>query len=107
MKFINAKVKKIAVENPTPFKIFNLPKPTQSIQPYEYGHGYSKKTLLWLKNLPKLTPTNILTRYEPLLPSNTGGKKRGQKYTFRSISQKNSSRFWPGIAEAMAEQWGA
>ena len=70
---------RVAVENPIPSTIFKLPKYDQIIQPYEYGHGYSKKTLLWLNNLPKLTPTNILTRYEPLLPSNTGGKKRGQK----------------------------
>lgn len=49
MKFINAKCKRIEVENPTPMKIVELPKYTQAIQPYEYGHPYSKRTCLWLK----------------------------------------------------------
>ena len=105
MTLLNANIKKIAVENPISNKIFKLPKHTQTIQPYEYGHPYSKNTRLWLKNLPKLKPTHILNYHEPFLPSNTGGKKKGQKHTFRNISQKESSRFWSGIAEAMADQW--
>ena len=104
---INAKAKKIAVENPTPFKIFNLPKPTQAIQPYEYGHNFSKRTLLWLKNLPQLKPTDIVSDYKPLLPSNTGGKKRGQKLNRGFVHNgKDASKTFKGIAKAMAEQWG-
>ena len=105
MELMNAPIKYICIENPTPLKIVGLPKHTQSIQPYEFGHEFSKKTLLWLKNLPNLTPTDIKENYIPLLPSNTGGKKRGQKYRFSSITQKDSSKTFPGIAKAMAEQW--
>ena len=75
MKMLNAPIKHIAVENPTPLKIVQLPKHTQAIQPYEYGHEYSKRTLLWLKNLPPLVPTDIKTNFTPYLPSNVGGKK--------------------------------
>ncbi len=103
---MNAPVDKIAVENPTPLKIVGLPPHTTFVQPFQYGHPFSKKTLLWLKNLPALVPTEILTEYVPYLPSNTGGAKRGQKFTYRNISQKDSSKTFPGIAKAMAEQWG-
>lgn len=105
LQLMNAPIEKIAIENPLPLKIIGLPKQTQEIQPYQFGHEYSKKTLLWLKNLPNLTPTDIKTEYKPFLPSNTGGAKRGQKATYRNISQKDSSKTFPGIAKAMAEQW--
>ena len=106
MMFKNAPIKHIAVENPTPLKVVGLPKQDQAVQPYEYGHPYSKRTLLWLKNLPLLEPTEIVSDYKPYLPSNTGGKKRGQKYQFKNISQRESSKTFSGIAKAMAEQWG-
>lgn len=106
MRILNSNVKMIAVENPQPLKIVGLPPHTQAIQPYQFGHPYSKKTLLWLKGLPPLKPTNILTEYKPYLPSNTGGAKRGQKFMYKSISQRDSSKTFPGIAKAMAEQWG-
>lgn len=105
LKLLNAPIKYIAVENPVPLKVVGLPKHSQAVQPYEYGHEYSKKTLLWLKNLPLLKPTELITDYKPYLPSNTGGKKRGQKYQFKNISQKDSSKTFEGIARAMAEQW--
>jgi len=105
LKLLNADIPKIAVENPTPLTIFNLPKPSTYVQPYEYGHPYSKKTLLWLKNLNALLPTMIVSYYKPFLPSNTGGKKKGQKHTFRSITQKESTKTFSGIAKAMADQW--
>jgi hypothetical protein len=106
MKCLNADIPFIAVENPLPLKVVGLPKETQVIQPYEYGHEYSKRTHLWLKGLPKLKPTDIKTEYKPYLPSNTGGKKRGQKYQFVNISQKERSKTFSGVAKAMAEQWG-
>ena len=91
---------KVAVENPIPSTIFELPKYDQIIQPYEYGHPFQKKTCLWLKNLPKLKPTNIVTeRQSTKIPGNwynKGGKER----------QKNRARFFRGIADAMADQWG-
>jgi len=106
-KMLNADIPRICVENPTPLKIFNLPKYSQVVQPFEYGHPYSKRTLLWLKNLPKLIPTKIVSEYTPYLPSNTGGKKRGQKWS-RGISKnsKESSKTFLGIASAMVNQWG-
>tara|TARA_R110000851_G_scaffold287507_1_gene441486 strand:+ start:56 stop:694 length:639 start_codon:yes stop_codon:yes gene_type:complete len=108
MKMLNAPIKYIAVENPTPLKVVGLPMHTQAVQPYEYGHPYSKRTLLWLKNLNPLNPTEIIENYTPYLPSNTGGKKRGQSYS-RGISKnaKESSKTFKGVAEAMAKQWGA
>ena len=105
LKLWNAPIEKISVENPTPMKIIGLPEHTQEIQPYEFGHPYSKRTLLWLKNLPKLKPTEIVREYTPYLPSNTGGKKRGQKATYKNISQIDSSKTFTGIAKAMAEQF--
>ena len=107
MEFLNSNIDKIVIENPVPLKIVGLPKYTQSVQPYEYGHEFSKKkTLLWIKGLPDLIPTDVRNDFKPYLPSNTGGKKRGQKYMFKNISQKDSSKTFPGIAKAMAEQWG-
>lgn len=105
LKCLNANSKYIAVENPVPLKIVGLPIHSQAIQPFEYGHEFSKKTLLWLKGLPNLKPTKIVDDYKPYLPSNTGGKKRGQSYMFKNISQKESSKTFSGIAKAMAEQW--
>lgn len=105
-EFLNAKCKKICVENPRPLKIVNLPEPTQIIQPYEYGHPYSKATCLWLKGLPKLKPTNIITKYKPYLPSNTSGFAKG-KGGSRGVARnaKDASKTFKGIAEAMAKQW--
>lgn len=90
----------IAIENPIPSKVFEYPKPTQTIQPYEHGHECSKKTLLWLKGLPMLEPTNIVEPKADCHRAGTwfmkGGKDR----------QVNRSKTFPGIAKAMAEQWG-
>jgi hypothetical protein len=105
---LDADCKYIAVENPTPLKVYQLPIASQAIQPWQFGHPYSKRTLLWLKNLPPLKATNIVTNYKPYLPSNTGGKKRGQSYSIGiSKNAKESSKTFSGVAEAMAEQWGA
>lgn len=106
LEFLNCSCSHIAVENPTPLKVVDLPKHTQVIQPFEYGHPYSKRTLLWLKNLPKLKPTKIVDNYVPFLPSNTGGFARG-KGGSRGIAHnaKDASKTFEGIAKAMAEQW--
>ena len=100
MALYNAPINKICVENPIPSKIFALPKYNQTIQPYEYGHPFQKKTCLWLKNLLKLEPTNIIfKRQSTKIPGNwfnKGGKER----------QKNRSKFFKGIAQAMENQWG-
>lgn len=106
MEFYNCDCEHVAIENPVPLKVVGLPKPTQSIQPYEFGEHYSKKTLLWLKGLPLLKPTNILTEHTPWMPSNTGGFSRGQGGS-RGIAHdpKTASKTFQGIADAMAKQW--
>ena len=100
MALYNAPINKICVENPISSRIFALPKYTQTIQPYEYGHPVQKKTCLWLKNLHELKPTNIIyKRQSTKIPGNwfnKGGKDR----------QKNRSKFFDGFAQAMADQWG-
>lgn len=106
-EMLNADCERICVENPVALKIVGLPVPTQKIQPYQYGHPFSKCTCLWLKGLPKLKPTNILDEYKPFLPSNTGGFARGQGGS-RGVAHdaKTASKTFEGIAKAMAEQWG-
>ena len=107
MAIYNAPAKYIAVENPMPMKIIGLPEKTQIIQPYEYGDPYSKRTYLWLKNLPNLVPTHILTEYQPYI--NGGGlrldRDNYQNKKFANNAKERSKTF-PGIAKAMATQWG-
>lgn len=107
VQLLSAHIPMIAIENPTPLKIWGLPEPTQVIQPYQFGHPYSKRTLLWLKGLPVLIPTNVISEHQPFLPSNTGGKKRGQAYSFGvAKNAKEASKTFDGVASAMAQQWG-
>ena len=105
--FLNADCLRVAVENPVPLKIVGLPIPTQKVQPYQFGHPYSKCTCLWLKGLPKLKATNIVNDYQPFLPSNTGGFSRSQGGS-RGVAHdaKTASVTFEGIARAMADQWG-
>lgn len=105
-QFLNADCPRIAVENPRPLKIVGLPIPTQVIQPYEYGHPYSKVTCLWIKGLSPLKPTEIVKEYKPFLPSNTGAFSRGGGGG-RGVAHdaKTASKTFLGIARAMAEQW--
>ena len=107
MNFINADCDKIAVENPIPIRIYDLPQYSQIIQPYEYGHPYSKKTCLWLKNLPKLQPTNIV---KPICSWVSGGSKdtcenKRNNTGMKFRDSKTRAKTFPGIAKAMAEQW--
>ena len=89
-------IERIAIENPIGVISTRIRKPDQIIQPWQFGHGETKATCLWLKNLPKLVPTDIVEGREQriwkLPPSPDRGKER--------------SRTFPGIAKAMAEQWG-
>lgn len=109
MAFYNADCDRISIENPVPLTVVGLPEKSQVIQPYEFGHPYTKKTYLWLKGLPKLVPTDIV---EPLGPYVCGNAeiwkkqaKKGQVYG-KEKSAKHRSKTFPGIARAMAEQWG-
>lgn len=108
MAFYNADCEKIAIENPTPMKLIGLPAYTQAIQPYEYGHPYSKRTCLWLRGLPILMPTKVLTYHEPYI--NGGCKNADGSYRKfqgrRERDPKTRSKTFPGIAKAMADQWG-
>ena len=108
MKFLEADCPHIAVENPTPMKLVGLPPYTQAIQPYEYGHPYSKRTCLWLKGLPTLRPTEIVENHVPFV---NGGNKdaKGNYRRFQGRKERDAktrSKTFPGIAQAMAEQWG-
>ena len=100
---------RIAIENPIPSKVFELPEKSQVIQPYEYGDPYTKKTYLWLFNLPKLQPTNIVEERRPYVCGNAEIWKKqaanGVVYG-KEKSAKHRSKTFPGIAAAMAEQWG-
>lgn len=109
MRFINADCDRICVENPVPLKIVNLPPYTQIIQPWQFGHPYTKRTCLWLKGLPKLEPTNIIT--EGVQPYVNGGCKdaHGNYRRFQGRKErdpKTRSKTFEGIAEAFANQWG-
>ena len=108
MRFINADCERIAVENPTPLKVIGLPQYTQAIQPYEYGHPYSKRTCLWLKGLPKLQPTEIVKEHVPFV--NGGSKKAdGSARSKQGLAYQTAgerSKTFEGIAKAMADQWG-
>lgn len=110
LKFYNADCDKIAIENPTSSKIFEMPKHTQEVQPHDYYgkfHPYTKKTRLWLKGLPKLVPVEPVEPISPYIPAGTGRKDRS-KYgaAKRGEDAKNRSKTFIGIARAMAEQWG-
>ena len=106
MECLNADIPKIAVENTTPFKIADLPKPTQIIQPYEYGDPYTKRTLLWLKGLDPLIPSNIVESQGSWLPFNTSGFRKNQKSQKGYSASGDYSLTFQGIANAMADQWG-
>jgi site-specific DNA-cytosine methylase len=92
-----APVARIALENPVSIISSRVRKPDQVIQPWQFGHGETKATCLWLKNLPLLTPTDIVdgreARVHRMAPSPTRWKERSKTYA--------------GIAAAMADQWGA
>ena len=92
----DADIKKICIENPIPHKYGALPKYNQIVQPWMFGDGETKATCLWLKNLPKLAPTKIVSGRKPTVHYEPPGPER----------QKNRSRTYKGIAAGMAEQWG-
>lgn len=109
MQMFQANADRIAVENPIPSGVYRLPKPTQVIQPYEYGEPYTKKTYLWLVNLPKLMPTNVVDPIGPWVCGNVGIWKKqaaAGNVIGKEKSAKHRSKTFEGIGNAMAEQWG-
>jgi len=106
---MDAPIPRICIENPISVISSKIKKPTQIIQPLQFGHGSTKKTCLWLKGLPKLEPTNIV---EPEIYISGSGRK-WDKWFFESSLISNleeRSKFrsttFQGIADAMADQWG-
>jgi hypothetical protein len=91
-----APIKRIALENPISIISSRIRKPDQIIHPWQFGHGEVKATCLWLKGLPKLTPTNIVEGRHPKVHRMPPSPDRW----------KERSRTYAGIAQAMAEQWG-
>ena len=111
LKFLNADCDRIAAENPVSSSVFEMPKHTQEIQPYQFNddgtHPYTKKTRLWLKGLPILIQTTPDCKpVGPYVPAGTGRKNR-EKYgaAKRGEDAKNRAKTFHGIAKAMAEQW--
>jgi hypothetical protein len=104
----DAPIPHIAIENPIGQLHARWRKPDQTIQPYEFGHPFSKATCLWLKRLPPLFPTAILSEYRPLIRSNVTARTRaGKAQTGVYSGGLVTAKTFPGIAEAMADQWGA
>lgn len=103
---MDARMPRIAIENPIGCISTRIRKPDQTIQPWQFGHPESKATCLWLKNLPLLRPTNILPRPDSGRWANQTAS--GQNKLGPSENRwKERSRTYAGIAAAMAEQWGA
>lgn len=108
LKCLNANIPRIAVENPIPLKIFGLPPYNQIIQPYMFGHEYLKATCLWLKHLPPLFATDLVVPVGKWVETTPhGGAARSGVWTKKGKrAAKERSKTFPGIAAAMAEQWG-
>ena len=94
---LDAPIARIALENPVSIISSRIRRPDQIIQPWQFGHGETKATCLWLRGLPLLIPTNIVDGREPKVHMMPPGPDRW----------KNRSRTFEGIAKAMADQWGA
>lgn len=104
----DSKINKICIENPIGQLNRRWRYPDQTIQPYQFGHPFSKATCLWLKNLPLLKPTKVLAQYTPLIRANvTARKRKGIKQDGKYCGGLITAKTFYGVAEAMAEQWGS
>lgn len=105
----DAPIPRVAIENPIGMLNRLWRYPDQSIDPYQFGEPYTKRTCLWLRGLPLLTPTDIVAERRAWLPSNTGAGRRAGQRSQVGIAKtaKDASRTFAGIAEAMADQWGS
>lgn len=104
----SAECKRVVIENPTPSKIFQYPEHTQAIQPYEFGHPYTKRTLLWERGVQRLRPTKIVKPEKTWCPSGSYSNSHAEQHrgAFTRDRSRNRSKTFPGVAKAMAEQWG-
>ena len=96
-RLMNVDIPRICIENPISIISTRIRRPDQIVQPWQFGHGETKATCLWLKNLPLLTPTQIVEGRESVIHRMSPGPNRWRE----------RSRTYAGIADAMAEQWGA
>jgi hypothetical protein len=103
MQFTDLKCPKVAIENPVGIMSTLWRKPDQIIQPYQFGDPFQKSTCLWLKGLTKLWATNIVDKGE-IITLSSG--KRMSKWYAESKNAMERSKTFPGIALAMADQWG-
>lgn len=109
MQFYCADCNHIVIENPIPSKVYELPPYTQTIQPYQFGHPYTKKTCLWLNGLPSLRPTDVVEPIATWCPSGSYSGKHQERHRgmFTTDRAKNRAKTFEGIALAMADQWGS
>ena len=116
MRVINADIERIAIENPIGIMSGKFRKPDQIIQPWMFGDKAQKSTCIWLKNLPKLEPTDIVEKGEFFeFTSKKGEKKRMPMWYYKALSEAKTpeqrrtlrSKTFQGIADAMAKQWSA
>jgi hypothetical protein len=111
MEFANCKCPKVAIENPVGVISSSWRKPDQIIHPWMFGDPFQKRTCLWLKGLPKLVPTDIVSKGEFIEWVNSDGKKKRMPKWISDASSSSQrsiirSKTFPGIAKAMANQWG-
>jgi len=112
--FLNAPIKRIAIENPVMHRhakarIQGYQEPSQTVNPWQFGDAQQKKICLWLKNLRRLRQTDVVSLPEPKFCVRKSGDRAGKPYRYyfhQGRSGHERSRFFPGIAAAMAEQWG-
>lgn len=109
-RLMDAPIERIALENPVSIISSRIRKPEQIIHPWQFGHSAMKTTCLWLKNLPKLIPTDVVDR--GIVHVHASGKRSSQwsMDTFKlpaKIRAKERSKTFQGIANAMADQWGS
>lgn len=111
LQILHSGVERIVVENPCSLSYFQLPKYSQIIEPYMFGDPWKKRTCLWLVNLPLLEPSNVVEPLGLWVGSTSGrdtgtGRIKSGNVLNSHRDQKTCSKTFPGIAKAMAEQWG-
>lgn len=109
-RLMDAPIDKICVENPVSVISSKIRKPEQIVQPYMFGDSFSKKTCLWLKNLPNLEPTKIVDKGESIIYKSGRAMPKWYADAWKLPKEERAklrSKTYPGIAKAMAEQWGS
>jgi hypothetical protein len=109
MEFANCKCPRVAIENPVGIMSTVWRKPDQIIQPWQFGDSFQKSTCLWLKGIQKLIPTNIVNKGEQLVYKSGRSMPKWYADAWKMKKEdraKLRSKTYPGIAKAMAHQWG-